>query len=271
MRKRIVIASGILAIMVSGGIAQISIPGLPQLVFDPTMDSDLLAQTLKVIQEIEVLRQTLALTQQTYNQILFNANYLTGRSSWQYLMSPPAYASTPNLYGTSAGWIGAINSGLATADGYLLATIPATNPAAMIGALSSAGQTNFGAHYASIELSDSLTQNTMAVTGSVRGNMISQQSALTALQRSSFSEDPNNNSEVGVLNTISAATLIHAQSLQDNNQLLSVMADQATVANKVRRDTLVGEINNAVAAQASAAASNTALFDGSQAAHAARF
>lgn len=266
MRKNLLITGFIFAVFATTSLAQ-----LGSIVWDPGEDADLLAQTAKIVQEIAVLRQTLALTEGTYNQILFNAQYLTNRNAWIYLMSAPSYPTSPNVYGSSGGWIQTLNTGLTATQGWEQATMRMDNPAGMLSGLSSLGNNNFAVHAATLEINASTAQNAMAVTGSVRGNLMSQQSALTALQRSSFSEDPNSNSEVQVLNTVSAAALIQAQSQQDSNQLLTVMTDQQTITNKVRHDVLVEEINIGIASQAAADATVQSLWNGTSTAIGTRF
>jgi len=113
-RKRIVIASCVLAglAVAQVGSAQFLSIG-PQLVFDPEVFGQVVAQVAQIAREYTLLMQTYQMTTNTYNVLLNNARMIQGKNGWMYLTAPLMYPSASNTYGTTGGWMGTLNTGLA--------------------------------------------------------------------------------------------------------------------------------------------------------------
>lgn len=244
--------------------------GLPTIVWDPTVDVDVVNQTVQVINEVRTLTAQLVAVQNTYNQVVNNAKMVAGKGIWSYIMPPMTFQSASNSYGNTDGWISSLNSGLQAVNHYGTATLQALNPGGLYRVMSVGAQNTFATHYATMELNDGMANHAMTVTGQARSNMAAQQNAIARLQADTLSDDAAQNTEVGILNKVNSATLIHAQTLQGTNQLLAAMADQQTIELKVRHDQMVGEMNAAIAAQSAAAANTDSLWGNDAAAHAAR-
>lgn len=265
MRRRVWIIGTVSAIVTGSALAQFSIG--PTLTFDPSVMAKVLLQTEQLLKEYTLLQQTYATTQNTYNVILSNARMITGKDGWRYAASPLIYPSASNAYGTSGGWVATLNTGMDSARNYELATSRVTNPYSMVSRLSTYGQNQFAQHYATVELNDAAAQQAMSVTGSVRANAASQAQALARLQSDVLSNSADQNTEIGVLNKVNAAGMIHAQAIQDTNRMLAAQVDQQTIELKARHDALVDEINASVAAQAATEQNTQAIWSGDRAAH----
>lgn len=237
--------------------------GIPSVVFDPAADAHWIQEIAQALRTYRQVVQTYQTTVSLYEQIQWNAKAITGKESWRYIMAPLMYPSaTSDMYGTTGGWLETLNTGLAATQNYERATMRASSPAGMYGLLSSNGQAGFSSHYSTVEINDAAAQQAMQVTGSARAALEQQNAAIAALQDSSLSDLDDDNTEVGVLNKINSASMIHAQGIQGTNQLLSAMADQQTVELKMRHDVLVDEMNSAIAAQAAKTDNTEAIWGG---------
>jgi hypothetical protein len=97
-----------------------------------------------------------------------------------------------------------------------------------------------------VELTDGATQATVETVGRLRANAPAVQSAIQRLEDDSLSTDPAMNTEVAVLNKISAASLISLRSNQDSNQLLITLAETQALQAKRQRDAETRAINQHV-------------------------
>lgn len=244
--------------------------GLPSIVFDPTASSHLIEQIGQMEQEYAAVMNVYRTAENTYNQIIQNARMITNKQRWESLISPWVYPTATNTYGTTGGWISAMNSGAGALTGYRGATVPLGDYSSVWGSMNSAQQAQAGQHYATAELADGVAVNALNTTGTVRSNASATNSAIAALQSDSLSDDPNLNTEVGVLNKVNAANLISAQTQQDTNKLLAALVDQQTVQQKAMRDAWAESINATVAAQQMAQQNTAAVWNGTTQAHSAR-
>lgn len=244
--------------------------GLSTIVFDPTASSHLVEEIRQMEQEYAAVMNVYRTAENTYNQIIQNAKMITNKQRWESLISPWSYPTSTNTYGTTSGWTSAMNSGVGALPGYQQATVPLGNYASVWNSMSSAQQAQAGHHYGTIELADGVTVNALSTTGTVRSNASSTNSAIAALQSDSLSDDPNLNTEVGVLNKVNAANLISVQTEQDTNKLLAAMVDQTTVQQKAMRDAWAESVNANVAAQQMAQQNTAAVWSGTTQAHSAR-
>ncbi len=71
------------------------------------------------------------------------------------------------------------------------------------------------------------------------------------LEQDSLSDDPELNSEVGVLNKINATNTLTLRSIQDSNKLLASLLEQQTIAAKQQREMTTNAINAEISRQAS--------------------
>jgi hypothetical protein len=104
--------------------------------------------------------------------------------------------------------------------------------------------------YASVELSDGSNVTAMATIGAIRDNAQTIQTQINNLEQDSLSSDPDLNSEVSVLNKISAANVLTLRTLQDSNKLLVSLLEQNVIAAKQQREVTANSINTDINRQA---------------------
>jgi hypothetical protein len=244
--------------------------GLPTIVYDPTASTHLIAQLGQMEQQYAAILNMYRTAENTYSQIIQNAKTIANKQRWESLISPWSYPVSTNTYGTTSGWTSAMNTGSASLSGYQQAVVPLGNYSSVWNLMNSTQQAQAGQHYATVELTDGVAVNALNTTGTVRANAAATNLAISTLQSDSLSDDPNLNTEVGVLNKVNAANLISAQTQQDTNKLLAVMVDQQAVQQKAIRDGWVESVNANIAAQQMAQQNAAAVWSGTTQAHSAR-
>jgi hypothetical protein len=90
----------------------------------------------------------------------------------------------------------------------------------------------------------------MATIGAIRDNAQTLQTQINNLEQDSLSSDPDLNSEVSVLNKISAANVLTLRTLQDSNKLLVSLLEQNVIAAKQQREVTANSINTDIDRQA---------------------
>ena len=213
-------------------------------VFDPASYGKLVEQFAEMEQQYNELVNTYQMVTSQYNQMVTNARMITSKARWKAILTPWQLPSATNTYGTTAGWIGALRTGNGSAVGYSQSVTPLNNSGPVWGSIDYSQQDQISRGYATVELRDGATINALDQLGKMRGNSAAVDSAITSLESDSLSDNPDLNTEVGVLNKINAATLITVRSNQDTNKLLGSVLDQQMVDTKARRDAEVQSINN---------------------------
>jgi len=174
----------------------------------------------------------------TYNQMLFMAQQVPVSMILRYAapMTPWFNSSAANLYGTTGSWTSGINTGFNVFGGYSAATMN-LNPYGAGFANIPPGQTNrITTDYGTVELTDGANLAAMQTLGQLRANASAVEASIANLESDSLSADPNMNSEIAVLNKISAANIVNLRNSQDGNKLLAAMAEEQIVQAKRQRD-----------------------------------
>jgi hypothetical protein len=91
-------------------------------------------------------------------------------------------------------------------------------------------------NYATVELTDGAKVAGIQTIGQVRSNASQVDAAIANLENDSLSSDPSMNTEIAVLNKISAAGLIGVRNTQDSNKLLVALTEQQILQAKRQRD-----------------------------------
>lgn len=221
------------------------------IVYDPT-------QSAHAIQQIEQGSQLYTTAVATRNQIvtMYNlahqmaqmpqnlaARYRADWSQWTSL------SSTPNTYGNTSALVNALNYGalVQAQQGYSSAYIQAQSyPSGSYSSLDSRTQATVANQYATSELAQSTTTNTLSTLGTVRSNSQAFSQKLANLESDTFSTDPNQQTENALLGKINSATLLQIHSQQDTNQILAASVQQQLVAQKQQIDAQNRAINNAI-------------------------
>jgi hypothetical protein len=177
---------------------------------------------------------------------------ITSKAKWQAILSPWKFPSATNTYGTTAPWLGAVNSGAGALAGYLQAVTKLKDYSAVWAGIPASQRDQIERNYSTIELTDGASVNSLATLGTIRGNASAVENAIGILENDSLSDAPNLNMEVGVLNKINAAALIVVRNSQDANKLLASVLEHELLQGKARRDAQVQSINNQIAMQQTA-------------------
>src|SRR6476661_8837042 len=109
-----------IAILSAGltGIPAFAVFGIGDLVFDPSAYGQLVDQLTQLQQQYTQLVKTYTMITNQYNQMVTNAKWIASKARWRAMSTPWIRPTATNIYGTTGGWIGAVNSGAAALAGY---------------------------------------------------------------------------------------------------------------------------------------------------------
>lgn len=215
-------------------------------VFDPTNWAEAVNQLRQLEQQYRQLVSTYNQITNQYNHMLLMARQVPVNMSARYraLLSPWRQSTATNTYGTTGGWIGAINSGTNVAAGYLQAADPLLTYGPAFGNIPADQVDRVRRNYATVELTDGANEHSMETIGTLRRNARQVETTIQGLEDDSLSADPNMNTEIAVLNKINAASVISLRNAQDANKVLVALAEQQVVEAKRQRDAEARAINN---------------------------
>jgi hypothetical protein len=171
------------------------------------------------------------------------ARYKADWAQWENLAAPP------NTYGNTSPLVNALNfGGLPQAQqGYNSAYIQAQSyPSGNYSSLDSRTQATVANQYATSELAQTTTTNTLSTLGTIRTNEQTFATKLSNLDSDTFSTDSSQQTANALLAKINSATLLQIHSQQDTNQLLAASIQQQLIAQKQQIDAQNRAINNSV-------------------------
>ena len=171
------------------------------------------------------------------------ARYRADWSQWTSLQAPA------DTYGNVSALVNALNFGAPAqaGQGYTRAYVQVQNyPAGGYSSLDSRTQSTVANQYATSELAQATTTNTLATLGTIRSNSQSFSTQLANLESDTFSTDSSQQTEAALLGKINSATLLQIHSQQDTNQLLMSQIQQQLTAQKQQIDAQNRAINNAI-------------------------
>ncbi len=227
------------------------------IVFDPTNYQNALLRYYQLQQHLIELQKTYATVLSHYNLALQMAQFVQNMPArYRAVFSQWRNVTSLNTFGNTGSWISGINSGLLPAinTGYQKSTtqlLPYT--ADQLSGMDPSELGRVESQYASVELADGANVNAMATIGSIRDNADGVQAQIANLEQDSFSDDPDLNTEVSVLNKINAAGVLTLRTLQDSNKLLASMLEEQTILAKQQREATTNTINADIERQASLA------------------
>jgi hypothetical protein len=221
------------------------------IVYDPT-------QSAHALQQIEQGSQIYTTAVATRNQIVtmynlayqmsqlpqdLEARYKADWSQWTSLQAPA------NTYGNTAALVNALNYGALTTaqQGYSSAYVQAQGyPSGSYSSLDSRTQATVANQYATSELAQTTTTNTLATLGTIRTNEQGFASKLSNLDADTFSTSSTQQTQAALLGKINSATLLQIHSQQDTNQLLMASIQTQLVAQKQHIDAQNRALNNSI-------------------------
>lgn len=219
--------------------------GIGDIVFDPSNFEKAVQQLVEMGRHYEQLVRQVGLLKEQYEHMRRMAQQAPVNKSLRYRVLATRWhpSSATNTYGTTSGWISSINSGAATASGYLKAVHRLGQYGSVLSRVPADQQEHVKTSYATVELTDGANQHAIDTVGRLRANAVDTERAIYGLEEDSLSNDPNLNTEIAVLNKINAANIISVRTSQDTNKLLVALAEAQTVQAKRTRDAEARAIN----------------------------
>jgi hypothetical protein len=211
----------------------------PTIVFDPTQAAHVLTEIARIV---ELYRSST----QIYNQIAYNAGWFPIKSRWLGIATQVVNSNTPSLFGETAGWNPAVTAGMNIPGVWSIATYGIHPPPFYAGFPLGASSTS--ANIASINVADGMTQAAMLAIANSRSNQPANDLALSNLEATSQDTSVDSNSEVEQLNLVAGGTVLANRQQENTNALLTTIAEQQILTNKVQRDLLADNLNVMVTA-----------------------
>jgi hypothetical protein len=249
---------GLVVVAITLLIALVSSPAHAQfgfnVVYDPTNFHNAVARYYQLIAQLNQMRATYAQVVNQYNlAIQMSKNLPNMATRYATSWAPWRYANAQDVYGNSTLWINGANSGLVpnVLNGYQKATNTfVAYPQAMLSNMPSLERQRIQSDSATIELRDGAAQNALETIGAIRANAVATVNTIGNIQSDSLSNNPNLNTEVGVLNKVNATGVLALQNSQDTNKLLVALLEQQTLHSKELRDAQTDAINQDISRRA---------------------
>jgi hypothetical protein len=221
------------------------------IVYDPT-------QSAHALQQIEQGSQIYTTAVATRNQIvtMYNLAYQLSRlpqnlaarykadwAQWTSLSAPP------NTYGNTAALVNALNFGalVQAQQGYNSAYVQAQSyPSGSYSSLDARTQATVANQYATSEIAQTTTTNTLSTLGTIRTDEQAFATQLANLDADTFSTSSTQQTQSALLGKINSATLLQIHTQQDTNQILAASVQQQLVAQKEQIDAQNRALNNAI-------------------------
>jgi hypothetical protein len=232
MQRKWLIIPGLAAL--SGGLALAQFGGV---FTDPVQAGHAAVQIQKAIQEEQTLLQQVNLTLMTYQMAYANVRAFTSKEAWKAYARSVYYPMAPNFYGETVGWNNAVNYGfnpLATWQNVTVAVHP-PRPAA---------QTGQSPSLATVDIADGTSVTAMQNVADARKAQAADAQALNRYEMTVMDTSVRSNSEIEQLNLLTTGAALHARQVQSQNALLTTMAEQGMIANKIQRDRIAEQINS---------------------------
>jgi hypothetical protein len=175
------------------------------------------------------------------------ARYQSDFSKWTNVSNPSRASS--NTSGITSAWLNALDLGNPTraASAYSGAVIQLQSyPSSSLSAMDSTTQAVVQNQYASSEIGQANVTNLLSTLGTIRSDSQTFQQKLANLESDTYSTDPTQQTEVGVLAKINSATMLQIHSQQDTNQILAAAAAQQALDAKEKLDERNRLINQAI-------------------------
>jgi hypothetical protein len=246
--KRVIVAGLLAALTLVLASPARAILGLGDVVFDPTNYAQAIKSFIQLEQQYAQLVQIYQQSRQQYEQMLWMAKTVpvNMRARYRVVVSPWTGTSATNTYGTTGGWITAINTGAAVDAGYSQSIPKLESYGSALGNIPDGQIDRVKTSYGDVELTDGANLEAIGTIGQIRANAPALENTVQALEQDSLSSDPAMNTEVGVLNKLNAVNLIALRNAQDTNKLLVSLAEQQVLVSKRTRDVETQAINEHV-------------------------
>ncbi len=240
-----VLSLACLAIIICG-----SAPAWAQLaVFDPLNYAEALEQFAELERQYTQMVLTYQQIRAQYQHMLKMAQRVPVDMLTRYRVPavPWRTPGTTDAYGTSGGWVSALNYGDATGAGYRQATQPLDLYGAALNQRPTEEVSRIKTQYATAELFDAAAVHALHGIGLVRQNGKQLLQVLANLEQDSLSSRDDMNTLIATLNKINALAVLSARAGQSTNQMLVSLLEERLVAGKRERDAEANDLNAHIA------------------------
>ena len=243
MKKKLAVLAVLIALAVTSAFGQIPFfGGLP--VFDASNLANAIKRHFELVRQYEQLVIEYEQLVLEYEHFLWMAKQLPGLPRHKLSFTPWRFSNSTNIYGTSAGWTSAINSGGGVVPGYRRATEPLRTFGAALASIPANQVDRVKRDFATVELTDAANLHGMEVLGLQRAKARANEVAIQNLEGASLSTSDRMNTEIAVLNKINAAGMMAIRASQDTNQLLVAVLEHQIAESKRRRDAEAAEFGD---------------------------
>jgi hypothetical protein len=219
------------------------------IVFDPTNYANALLRYSEMEQQLAELVQTYEQIRTQYELLKYQAQGLAVDMNIRYRSVPTPWLpfSASDTYGTTAGWILAANNGHEAETAYTLATRPLFEYGAAMAQLSAEEAARVQRRYDRVQLADASITHGLEALGFLRGHQMSVEQTVRNLEADAYSPDPDFNTQIAVLNKLSATAVTSARLAKDANNVLVSLLEQQLLHATERREAAVEGINAHIA------------------------
>ena len=216
-------------------------------VHDPLNELKLIAQLKQMVSEYNQLVEEYQMIVAQYNHLKYMGRGLAHLGRYRSWIQPWLSPAATDTYGTTSGWMQAVNQGLNAASGYagIVEKVGTYGPGAVI--VPAPQRPRIWREYGGLELRDGANENALAVAGSLRHAAAGNSLALTRLQQDSMADDPDQNTWAALLNKVNAAAVMNAQAGQDANQVLVSLLEQQVLESTRLRNEVARAVNDDIA------------------------
>jgi hypothetical protein len=244
-RRRIVVA-----LLVIGAGAGLGVHLRAQgIVFDPTNYANALLRYAELERQLTELVQTYEQIRTQYELLKYQAQGIPINMGLRYRSeaTPWLPLTATDTYGTTAAWIAAANTGHEAVPAYTLATRPLLDYGAALAQLSAEEAARVQRRYDRLQLADASIAHGLEALGFLRGHEVSVEDAVRRLEDDAYSADPDFNTQIAVLNKLSATAVASARLAKDANNVLVSLLEQRLLDATERREAAVQGINAHIA------------------------
>jgi hypothetical protein len=250
MTRRRLLTAGLVALALTGpAIVPVSAQLFGGIVYDPTNYANAVLRYGQLQQQLTQLITTYQQLRTEYLLMLQQSQLLPVNMAARYksLASPWLPFRAPNVYGTTAPWIFAANTGPGAATAYALATQPLLAYGAALGRLSADEAARVRTRYDRLELVDGAATHALEALGYLRGHQTSMEATVLNLEDDAYATDAGRNTQIAVLNKINAVGVTAARLAKDTNNVLVSLLEQQLLEATERREAAAQGINAHIA------------------------
>jgi hypothetical protein len=218
-------------------------------VFDPTNYANALLRYAEMERQLVQLVQTYEQVRTQYELLKYQAQRIPVDMEARYRSKPTPWLSfaAVNTYGTTDTWIRAANNGHDATTAFTQATRPLLDYGPGMGQLSADEAARVQARYDRVQLEDASIGHGLEALGFLRGHQLSVEQTIRNLEDDTYASDPDFETQIAVLNKLSATAVTSARLAKDANNVLVSLLEQQLLEATEWREAAVQHINAHIA------------------------